>query len=576
MADHNPSLAAAVEDFRRARGQANLEQIVARFTGKSVDLLSYEEVRQQLQARETGFEQLKEIPLDAIVGSVGRYTDFTRTFLPRKSSSETRWARVKLAMTDLSGLPPIEVYQIGGAYFVRDGNHRVSVARQLGATHIQAYVTEVRTKLPLSPDAQPDDLILKAEYVDFLELTSLDELRPGADLSVTAPGRYRTFKEHIEVHRYFVGLEQQREIPFEEAVAHWYDTVYLPVVQVIRERDALRHFPERTEADLYIWVSEHRAALHEELGWEIDTAAVLADLDAQFGPARHGVGERFLSAVTPDTLGSGPPPGEWRREVLAPRQSDRLFSDVLVAINGQPAGWRALDLALVVAVREAAQLNGLHVVASEAQRKSEASASIRAEFAQRCEAAGVSGKLAVEVGEVPRKMCERARLNDLVILSLDYPPPPRAMARLGSGLGTIIRRCPRPILTVPAPCVCTLNRLLLAYNDSPKAREALYVAAYLAGRWSAALVVVGVTENGQDPAETLDRARTYLEDYDVRATFLQKSGPVAPAILQAAEEQESDLILMGGYGFNPVLEVVLGSAVDEVLRTARRPMLICR
>ncbi|NIN69700.1 MAG: transcriptional regulator, partial [Anaerolineae bacterium] len=70
----------------------------------------------------------------------------------------------------------------------------------------------------------------------FLEHTRLDKLRPEADLSLTVPGRYGTLEEHIEVHRYFMGLEQQREIPYEEAVTHWYDTVYLPVVEVIQER----------------------------------------------------------------------------------------------------------------------------------------------------------------------------------------------------------------------------------------------------------------------------------------------------------------------------------------------------
>jgi len=174
---------------------------MARLTGRSADLLSYEEVRQKLKVKGMGKWGLEDIPLDAIVGSVGRYTDFTRSFLPRQDSDEERWARVKVAVTDLGGLPPIEVYQIGQAYLVRDGNHRVSVARQVAATHIQAYVTEVRTKVPLLPDTQPDDLILKAEYTDFLERTRLDELRPEADLSVTVPGQYQALEEHIEVHR---------------------------------------------------------------------------------------------------------------------------------------------------------------------------------------------------------------------------------------------------------------------------------------------------------------------------------------------------------------------------------------
>src|SRR5690606_41196661 len=111
-----------------------------------------------------------------------------------------------------------------------DGNHRVSVARSMGATHIQAYVTEVRTRVPLTPDIKPDDLIIKAEYADFLEKTRLDELRPEANLQVTVPGKYEILLEHIAVHRYFMGIDFDREIPYKEAVAHWYDEVYMPLV----------------------------------------------------------------------------------------------------------------------------------------------------------------------------------------------------------------------------------------------------------------------------------------------------------------------------------------------------------
>jgi hypothetical protein len=281
-----------------------MEAIMARLTGKSIDLLSYEDVRQKLKGRGSIARGLQDIPLNAIVGSVGRYTDFTRSFLPRRDSNQQRWARVKEKVTDLGGLPPIEVYQIGEAYFVQDGNHRVSVARELDATHIQAYVTEIRTRVPLSPDDQPDDLILKAEYANFLEQTQVDKLRPESDLSVTVPGQCRKLEEHIQVHRYFMGLEQKREIPYQEAVAHWYDEVYLPVVHVIQEQGILRDFPQRTETDLYLWVSQHRAALGERLGWEIKPEAAATDLAAHSSsrPQRivARVGEKLLDAVTPD------------------------------------------------------------------------------------------------------------------------------------------------------------------------------------------------------------------------------------------------------------------------------------
>jgi len=573
------SLYSAVQDFHRARRRAALERIVARLTGKSADLLSYEEVRRKLRAKSRGIQQLKEIPLDAIIGSVGRYADFTRSFLPRQDSDVGRWAGVKRAVTDSGGLPPIEVYQIGDAYFVLDGNHRVSVARQLGATHIEAYVTELCTKVPLSPDDQPDDLIWKAEYADFLERTRLDELRPEADLSVTIPGQYRVLQEHIEVHRYFMGLEQEREIPYAEAVAHWYDEVYLPVVQTIRERGILRDFPGRTESDLYLWISEHRAALEQELGWQIEPEVAAADLAAQSSP-RPGrvvarVGEKILDAVTPDELEAGPTPGEWRTAHLAARQDERLFADILVPVSGEEIGWRALEQALKIAEREGARLHGLHVVPSKAQKDSEATGAVQAEFDRRCEAAGVPGKLILTIGQVPRQICERARWTDLVVANLAYPPPPQSLARLGSGFRTLIRRCARPVLAVPG-VVSSLSRALLAYDDSPKAKEALFVAAYLAGRWHIPLAVVTVMESGRATSETLARAQEYLETHAVQATFVRESGSVAEAILKTAKAQQSDLIIIGGYGHSPVLEVVLGSAVDQVLRESRKPMLICR
>jgi len=552
---------------------------MARLTGRSVDLLSYEEIRQKLKARSSVARGLKEIPLDSIVGSVGRYTDFTRSFLPRRDSDQGRWARVKVQVTGMGGLPPIDVYQIGEIYFVKDGNHRVSVARQVGATHIEAYVTEVQTKVPLSPDVQPDDLILKAEYADFLDRTHLDRLRPAADLTLTVPGRYQILEEHIEVHRYFMGLDLKRDIPYEEAVGHWYDEVYMPVVQAIRERGILRDFPGRTEADLHLWVSEHRVALEEELGWKIEPDAAANDLASRFSrrPQRvvARVSERLLDAVTPDELEAGPAPGEWRKEHVAARRSDRMFDHILVPVSGEESGWGALEQALEVARREEAQLRGLHVVPSAAQRESKRAQMVQAEFNRRCQAAGISGNLAVEAGGVARKICERTRWTDLVVVSLVHPPPLQAVARLGSGFRTLIRRCMSPVLAVPGVS-SPMDRILLAYDGSPKADEALFVTTYVSGRWNISPVVVTVIESGRTTSDTLARAQDYLDTHGVQATFVQQSGPVAEAILKTAEEQRSNLIVMGSYGVGPVLEVVVGSTVDQVLQASRQPTLICR
>ncbi len=145
----------------RRISEAALQQVLARVTGKSVELLSYDEVLQQLKLTGRSTRGVREIPVEAIVGTVGRFADFTRTFLPRKVSDEQRWANLMafVQQNSLDALPPIDVYQIGSAYFVQDGHHRVSIARQLGIEFITAYVTEVQTRVPLTPDADWNALI---------------------------------------------------------------------------------------------------------------------------------------------------------------------------------------------------------------------------------------------------------------------------------------------------------------------------------------------------------------------------------------------------------------------------------
>jgi nucleotide-binding universal stress UspA family protein len=569
----------AIQDFHSARRQAILEQMLARLTGRSAELLSYDEVRAKLKATGTEPRVLKEIPLDAIVGSVGRYSDFTRSFLPRSGDDETRWVRVRAKMDELSGLPPIDVYQIGEAYFVRDGNHRVSVLRELGTSHVEAYVTEVQTKVPLTPDVQPDDLIVKAEYAQFLETTGLDKVRAEADLALSIPGQYGELLDQIEVYRYYLGQEQQREVPYAEAVAGWYDGVYLPVVRAIRERDLLADFPGRTEADLYLWISRHRAALREALEWEIEPGDAAADLAYQASPRIQRVvsrlADRVLDALMPDELEAGPSPGDWRREHLVGGRQDRLFTDILVPVSGQEVGWRALHQALEVARREGGRLFGLYVVPDESQRDGEPAQAIRAEFERRCAEAGILGQLAVTAGKVARTICERARWTHLISVSLAHPPQPQPGAKLQSGFRTLIRRCSPPMLAVPGE-VSPLERALLAYDGSPKAREALFVATYLAGQWHLPLVVVATAEDTGIAKARLSESGDYLQAQGVTATFVTQSGPPAEAVLRTAEEHGCDLILLGGYGRRPLAEVILGSTVDELLRTSPWPMLICR
>jgi nucleotide-binding universal stress UspA family protein len=582
MSASDQSILSAVEDFRRARQQAALRDVLARLTGRSTELLSYDEVVRRLKTTGSAERGLREIPIDAIAGSVGRPNDFTRDFLPRNDSDQNRWARVRRATTDpeVGGLPPIRVYQIGDAYFVIDGHHRVSVARRLGAETIDAYVTQVSTRVPLSASASPEEIILKSEYADFLAATELDKSRPGADLSVSEPGRINDLCDQIEAHRQLMAEREGKTLSLPEAAADWYDHVYLPVQHAIREQGLAREFPGLTEADLYLLAASHTADLAETTGWNISPQVGASSLAAELSQKRDSplsrAGRRLLAAVTPDELKDGPAPGVWRQEVIASRYTDRLFADILVPVSGEPIGWQAFEQALLVARRESAALNGLHVVPNEEARATPEAQAVRDEFARRCEAAGVQGSLSLEVGEVAAKICERAALVDLVVLNVAYPPPSQPLERLSSGLRTVLRRCPRPVLAVSQPRPEPI-RALLAYDGSAKSEEALFVAAYMAEAWQVPLVVISVMQSEGLSEATIAHARDYLELHGVEATFIvHEQAPAGPAILATATEHNCNLIVSGGYGARPVVEVVVGSTVDFLLRHAERPVLICR
>ncbi|MGB9592226.1 MAG: universal stress protein, partial [Candidatus Kryptoniota bacterium] len=320
---------AAINEFYRARNRAQLQELISRLRGESNQLLNYNEVRRKLRVQGSIDRGLKEIPISSIVGSVGRYKDFTRDFLPKKDSIKDRWASIRIAVSGLRGLPPIEVYQIGEAYFVKDGNHRVSVARQIGMEYIQAYVTEIHTRVPITPDITPDTLIIAEEYSKFLEKTHLDTFVPNVDLSVSIPGQYSILEEHISVHRYFMGIEQKREITFPEAALDWYNNYYLPIARKIEDLGFLRNYPDRTVTDLYLFISENQTVLEKQLGWQVAPERAILSLFSHFPNNVQNwwmnLLNKFASISSIDRFFTGPPPGEWRQLATGLFSQDSLI-----------------------------------------------------------------------------------------------------------------------------------------------------------------------------------------------------------------------------------------------------------
>jgi hypothetical protein len=249
----------ARQRFMEARGKASQQDLIARLTGRDDDLIPYEAIAQVLQAHDQiPHRSPQTIPLDRIVGSVGRYRDFTRSYMPREHVRLERWARIDAAVNRMEALPPIDVFQVGEVYFVADGNHRVSVARMNGAKEIEANVTEIAVDVDLQPGDTLDQAIIKAECARFLMETKLGERCGRLGIEFTRPGGFTQLLEHIRVHRHFMHIDHPEmwDISFEDSAEDWYEEVYCPIVNAIERQDLLQRFPGRTEADLYVFVSE--------------------------------------------------------------------------------------------------------------------------------------------------------------------------------------------------------------------------------------------------------------------------------------------------------------------------------
>jgi hypothetical protein len=251
-------------DFQRARFKAFMNRVWGALSGQPSTLLSYDEIKEKLHIGGPIYRGVKTVRLDQIAGSLNRYHEFDRVFLPASDKLAQRWQRVSSAFYEDISLPPVVLYKVGQVYFVVDGHHRVSVAREQGQLYIEGEVRECATRVNITPNIKPEDLEILENKVHFLERTSLDSLKPDANIKLTIPDGFDRMLEHIAVHRYFMGLDWKRDISEEEAIAHWYDNVYMPVINVIRDTDILQEFPAKTEGDLYLWVLDHQRFLVEQ------------------------------------------------------------------------------------------------------------------------------------------------------------------------------------------------------------------------------------------------------------------------------------------------------------------------
>jgi len=252
----------AERDWQNARRKVLYRDVVCLIKRCSVDLLSFEDTRAQLHLHQKNYLGLQEVPLENIRGSVGRFDDFNAAFLPRKEFLQERWQNVEVAMLE-GKTPPVDLYQVGQDYYVMDGNHRVSVARQRGLDTIEAYVTKFTGDESSDEVSDVDKIFIESERAAFLENSGNANIHEAEAIVFTCPGCYEVVTKQIEDYRQGTQQQENRPLSFEQAFAEWNQEVYAPALEAIHQNDLVSKFPDRTEADLFIWTSQNSAELED-------------------------------------------------------------------------------------------------------------------------------------------------------------------------------------------------------------------------------------------------------------------------------------------------------------------------
>jgi hypothetical protein len=269
----------AQQDFLRARRQATFAKLRARLSWEPDDvdlILPYDEVIEALGFVSERPLGLQVIALDAIVGTVDRGHDFDRRFRPTSRRVRSRWEQIATAVRRGQPLPPIDVLKIGGIYFVRDGHHRVSVARALGRADIDAYVTEVITKVGADRTITIDDLPFKSHERLFFERVPLPE-EARAEIQLSDPWDYSVLAESVEAWGFRAMQDRAELLDRHRTALLWLETEYRPVVAMLHEADLVRGC---TETEAYLRVARERYRLLRTHRWDDEVIKRLAGAES--------------------------------------------------------------------------------------------------------------------------------------------------------------------------------------------------------------------------------------------------------------------------------------------------------
>lgn len=268
-------------DFARARKREFFSKILNLFRPEKSELLSLEQIREILKPKKEVYGGMQTVRVSDIVGSEGRYKDFNREFLPKHNFMQRRWVNIDKAQLLDVILPPVKLYEIGGVFFVRDGNHRVSVAKIKGVAEIDAEVVSLSSDFPLAADFTVQELrerLIRHEQDLFYRAAGFEYLLDPDEIRFTSPGRYDALLAEIEHHRLRLEKKLKRPQTLKFAAREWYANVYLPAVDLILSENLLALFPKRTKGDMYVWILDHRNLLAKKFGTKVSMKDAVKDV----------------------------------------------------------------------------------------------------------------------------------------------------------------------------------------------------------------------------------------------------------------------------------------------------------
>jgi hypothetical protein len=278
----------AQDDFSRARRSQLLAELGRRLRREPDDvglILPFNEVVDALGMVGEVELGLQTIRLDSIVGTVDRTHDFDRGFRPTTPRVRGRWQRIAAAQRRGEAFPPISVYRVGDLHFVRDGHHRVSVAKSLGREDIDAYVTQVRTRVDTGETLRLADLPLKGHERLFRERVPLDA-EQQTRVRPSDPWDYGVLAEGVEAWGFRVMQERREYMDREEVARLWFEAEFLPVVGMLSDAGFIRS--SETEADAYMRVVTARYELLRTHEWSGDILDRLQGVESRRARRRRG------------------------------------------------------------------------------------------------------------------------------------------------------------------------------------------------------------------------------------------------------------------------------------------------